>query len=107
LAKRNFRVTEKFGQSRKTIEAWIMISSIQQPLKVNSTLSTLLMELGEECEKVVFLLSQLKLANLTDDQKGNILAELTGSVCHLNVHTEHLPELIEDEILTLPDDLDG
>ncbi len=44
-----------------------MISSIQQPISVNSTLSTLLSELGEECEKVVFLLSQLKLANLTDD----------------------------------------
>lgn len=83
-----------------------MISSIQQPLQVNSTLSTLLAELGEECEKVVFLLSQLKLSNLTDDQKGDILAELTGSICHLHVHTEHLPELIEDEILTLPDDPD-
>lgn len=51
----------------------------------------------------MFLLSQLKLANLTDDQKGDILAELTGSVCHLHVHTENLPELIEDEILTLRD----
>jgi hypothetical protein len=84
-----------------------MISSIQQPLQVNPTLSTLLAELGEECEKVVFLLSQLKLANLTDDQKGDILAELTGSVCHLHVHTEQLPELIEDEILTLPDEPDN
>ena len=83
-----------------------MISSIQQPLQVNPTLSTLLTELGEECEKVVFLLSQLKLANLTDDQKGDILAELTGSICHLHAHTEQLPELIEDEILTLPDDSD-
>jgi hypothetical protein len=81
-----------------------MISNIQQPLKVNSTLSTLLAELGEECEKVIFLLSQLKLANLTDDQKGNILSELTGAVCHLHVHTENLPELIEDEILSLPDE---
>ncbi|WP_448570328.1 hypothetical protein [Trichothermofontia sp.] len=81
-----------------------MISSIQKPLQVNPTLSTLLAELGEECEKVVFLLSQLKLTNLTDDQKGDILAELTGSVCHLHVHTENLPELIEDEILTLPDE---
>ena len=81
-----------------------MISNIQQPLQVNSTLSTLLTELGEECEKVIFLLSQLKLANLTDDQKGDILAELTGSVSHLHVHTEDLPELIQDEILTLPDD---
>ncbi|MFQ4135741.1 hypothetical protein PGN35_005425 [Nodosilinea sp. PGN35] len=84
-----------------------MIFSIQQPIPVNSTLSILLTELGEECEKVVFLLSQLKLANLTDDQKGDILAELTGSICHLHVHTEDLPELIEDEILALPDDAES
>jgi len=81
-----------------------MASNIQPLFQVNSTLSTLLSELGEECEKVVFLLSQLKLANLTDDQKGDILAELTGSISHLYVHTENLPELIEDEILALPDE---
>ena len=51
-----------------------MISSLQKTLPVQSTLSILLSELGEECEKVLFLLSQL--ANLTDDQKGDILAEL-------------------------------
>ncbi len=80
-----------------------MVSKIERPLHVNSTLSILLDELGEECEKVLFLLTQLKLANLTDDQKGDILAELTGAVSHLHVHTEDLPELIEDEILSLPD----
>ncbi len=81
-----------------------MISNIEKPLQVNPTLSTLLSELGEECEKVLFLLSQLKLANLTPDQKGDILAELTGSICHLHVHTEGLLELIEDEILVLPEE---
>ena len=81
-----------------------MISNIQQPLQVNPTLSTLLAELGEECEQAIFLLSQLKLSKLTDDQKGDILAELVGRVSHLHVHTENLPELIQDEILTLPDD---
>jgi hypothetical protein len=81
-----------------------MISNIEQKLQVNATLSILLAELGEECETVLSLLTQLKLINLTDDQKGDILAELTGSVCHLHVHTENLPELIEDEILNLPDD---
>ncbi len=49
-----------------------MIFNIEQPLQVNSTLSTLLAELGEECEKVVFLLTHLKFTNLTDDPKGGI-----------------------------------
>ena len=69
-----------------------MISNTEKPLKVNSTLATLLSELGEECEAVLFLLSQL------------ILAELIGSITHLHVHTENLPDLIGDEILALPDD---
>ncbi len=81
-----------------------MISNIAPYSQTQSTLSVLLDELGEECEKVLILLNQLKLSTLTDDQRGDILAELTGSVCHLHVHTEDLPELIEDEILSLPDD---
>lgn len=80
-----------------------MISNVESPLQVDSTLSALLTELGDECEKVLFLLSQLKLASLTDDQKGDILAELTGAICHLHVHTEDLPQLVEDEILALPE----
>ncbi len=81
-----------------------MISKLEKPLQVNSTLSVLLNELAEECETVLFLLTQLKLPNLTDDQKGDILAELTGAVSHLHVHTEDLPDLIGDEIETLPDE---
>ncbi len=61
-------------------------------------------ELGEECAKVLFFLTQLKLSNLIDDRKGDILAELTASVSRLYVHIEDLPELIEDETLSLPDE---
>ena len=53
---------------------------------------------------MIFLLSQLKPTNLTDDQKGDILGKLVGSISHLHVHTENLPELIQDEILALPDE---
>ena len=70
---------------------------------LNPTLETLLSELGEECNTVLLLLNQLKLANLSNDQKGDILAELVGSITHLHVHTENLPDLIGDELLQLPD----
>lgn len=59
-------------------------------------------QFDQKCQ-FLFLLSQLKLASLTDDQKGDILAELTGAICHLHVHTEGLPRLVEDEILALPE----
>ncbi|MEB3312003.1 MAG: hypothetical protein VKJ02_17395 [Snowella sp.] len=70
---------------------------------LNPTLETLLSELGEECNTVLTLLHQLTLSNLSDDQKGDILAELVGSITHLHVHTENLPDLIGDELLQLPD----
>lgn len=83
-----------------------MVAKIENLSNVNSTLSVLLNELAEECETVLFLLTQLKLPNLTNDQKGDILAELTGAVSHLHVHTEDLPDFIGDEIETLPDEED-
>jgi hypothetical protein len=70
---------------------------------LNPTLEILLSELEEECNTVLTLLHQLKLSNLSNDQKGDILAELVGSITHLHVHTENLPDLIGDELLQLPD----
>ena len=70
---------------------------------LNPSLETLLSELGEECNTVLTLLDQLTLSNLSDDQKGDILADLVGSITHLHLHTENLPDLIGDELLQLPD----
>jgi hypothetical protein len=82
-----------------------MISTLKtSSLNMNPTLLTLLAELEEECIQVQSLLTQLKIPTLTDEQKGDILADLVGSVSHLHVHTEDLPDLIQDEIETLPDE---
>ncbi|MFM8295746.1 MAG: hypothetical protein ACKN9E_14525 [Microcystaceae cyanobacterium] len=80
-----------------------MLVNSEKTSTLNPTLDTLLSELGEECHTVLILLHQLKLSNLTNDQKGTILAELIGSIAHLHVHTENLPDLIGDELLQLPD----
>ncbi|MBI4553862.1 MAG: hypothetical protein HY710_16465 [Candidatus Latescibacteria bacterium] len=66
--------------------------------ELDETLAILLAELGEECQRTLQLLAQLRLNHLTADQMGDILAELTGSVVHLHVHTEGLQELISDEL---------
>ena len=80
-----------------------MLINSEKPLTLNPTLDTLLAELGEECHTVLTLLHQLRLSNLSNDQKGDTLAELVGSITHLHVHTENLPDLIGDELLQLPD----
>jgi hypothetical protein len=49
-------------------------------------------------------LNQLKLTNLSIDQKSDILAQLSSSISYLDFHTQDLPDLIGDELLRLPDE---
>jgi hypothetical protein len=72
-------------------------------MQINYTLNVLLTELGEECSNILTLLNQLQLANLSTDQKGDILARLSGAIAHVHVHTEGLPDLIGYELFQLPD----
>lgn len=71
----------------------------------NSTLKTLLVELGEECQTVLQLLDQIREGNqLTDSEKGDSLAELLAAMIHLTTHCgEDLQTLIAEELEQLPD----
>lgn len=77
-----------------------------RPLPVtNSTLRTLIAELGAECLKVQALINQMQLPNLTANQQAEILAELLAASVHLHTHCdEDFQVLIADEIEKLPDD---
>lgn len=71
----------------------------------NSTLGTLIAELGEECLKVQALIHQLQLPHLSARQQAEILAELLAAAIHLNVHCgEDFQTLISQEMEKLPDD---
>ncbi len=70
----------------------------------NSTLNTLITELKEECQNVISLINQLQLSNLSDSQKGEILANLLVSSIHLHSHcNEDWQNLISNELETLTD----
>lgn len=71
----------------------------------NSTLKTLLTELGEECQTVLQLLDQIREGNqLSDSEKGDSLAELLAAMIHLQTHCgEDLQTLIAEELEQLPD----
>ena len=77
-----------------------------RPLAVtNSTLSTLIAELGTECLKVQALVNQLQLPSLTANQQAEILAELLAAAVHLHNHCdEDFQTLITEEMENLPDD---
>jgi hypothetical protein len=80
-----------------------MFTQESKSTQLNHTLNVLLTELGEECSNILTLLNQLQLANLSIEQKGDILAQLSGAIAHVHVHTEDLPDLIGDELFQLPD----
>jgi hypothetical protein len=81
---------------------------IDRPIPLaNSTLNTLIQELGVECSYVLSLISQLQLPNLQPDQKSDVLAELLAATIHLNTHCdESFQDAIADELETLPDSED-
>jgi hypothetical protein len=82
------------------------MQSTEHPITIeNQTLNTLTRELGSECQKVVTLLNQLQLPNLSASQQATILAELLASTIHLHVHCgDNFQNLIAETLEALPDD---
>ena len=76
-------------------------------LVTNSTLSSLIAELGAECSKVQALLNQLQLPSLNANQQAEILAELLAAAVYLHTHCgDDFQTLIAEEMGELPDDED-
>lgn len=76
-----------------------LINSYRPKAIANPTLSTLIAELGVECQRAIALVHQLQLPNLSDRQKVDVLAELNASIIHLQSHCDDdLQELIADEL---------
>jgi predicted RecB family endonuclease len=81
-----------------------LVNSYRPIAIANSTLNTLIAELGVECQQVIMLVHQLQLPNISDRQKIDILAELNASIIHLQSHCDDdLQELIADELESITD----
>jgi hypothetical protein len=81
-----------------------LINSYRPVAIANPTLSTLIAELGVECQKAIALVHQLQLPNLSDHQKVDVLAELNASIIHLQSHCDDdLQDLIADELESITD----
>jgi hypothetical protein len=85
------------AKERKMRVATLRKSEITK-ITLDEALSTLLEELGEECQNTLKLLTQLKTTYPDTEQIENILAELTASVVHLHAHTDGLDDLISDQL---------
>lgn len=68
-----------------------------KPSNLSVKTETVLLELGEECRRVVRLLDQLEASTLTEAQRETVLGELSAAVLHLHGHTRGLDSLIDRE----------
>lgn len=77
---------------------------IYRPISIKDhALSTLIAELGIECQRVLTLIHQLQLPNLSDSQSVEVLAELNASAIHLQAHCgDDFQDLIADELENIP-----
>jgi hypothetical protein len=55
-------------------------------------------ELEQECLTAVRYIEALKVSRLSKSQREDILGELSASITHLRIQTEHLDEVLEKEI---------
>jgi hypothetical protein len=83
----------------------MMTQTTDRPIAINNnTLKVLTQELGSECQKVIALINQLQLPNLSPSQQATILAELLTSSIHLQTHcNEDFQDLIADAMESLSD----
>ena len=59
--------------------------------------STLLAELGEECQHVLKLLAQMEIPSLKETQVEALLGELSAAILHLHEHTRGLDTILDEE----------
>jgi len=60
----------------------------------------LLDELEQECLTAVKYIEALKVSGLSENQKEDIIGELSASVTHLRIQTEQLDRQFEESLLT-------
>lgn len=69
--------------------------ALKKEIDLDKTLKSLIDELEDECLHVVSLIEALKIKRLTEDQREDILGELSASLSHLKIHSNELEEAID------------
>jgi hypothetical protein len=90
LAERNRRFLDQHRQGEEKVDA---MSSRKNIISQGSL--RLFEELEQECLTAVKYIQALKGAQLTDEQKEDILGELSASITHLRIQTSELDAELE------------
>lgn len=62
---------------------------------IDKTLKSIIYELEEECLHVISLIEALKVKNLTEDQREDILGKLSAALSHLRIHSTEVEQEID------------
>jgi hypothetical protein len=65
-------------------------------IDIDKTLKSLIDELEEECLHVISLIEALKVKDLTETQREEILGELSAALSHLKIHSGEVEQTIDE-----------
>ncbi len=70
--------------------------AVTNEINIDKTLKSLIDELEEECLHVVSLIEALKIKDLTEVQREDLLGELSASLSHLKIHSGEVEHAIDN-----------
>ncbi len=70
--------------------------AVTKEINIDKTLKSLIDELEEECLHVVSLIEALKIKDLTEVRREDILGELSASLSHLKIHSSEVEQEIDN-----------
>ncbi len=70
--------------------------AVTKEINIDKTLKSLIDELEEECLHVVSLIEALKIKDLTEVRREDILGELSASLSHLKIHSSEVEQAIDN-----------
>ena len=73
------------------------VKAQSKPSRSSGSTEALLLELAEECQRVLKLLAQLEMSTLTDVQRETVLGDLSAAVLHIHEHTRGLDSIIDSK----------
>jgi len=71
---------------------------LTKEIDIDKTLKSLIDELEEECLHVISLIEALKVKDLTEAQREDILGELSAALSHLKIHSSEVEQAIDNTL---------
>ena len=72
--------------------------ALTKEIDIDKSLKSLIDELEEECLHVISLIEALKVKDLTEAQREDIMGELSAALSHLKIHSSEVEQAIDSTL---------